>query len=396
MSSCLRRKTGEYSARAPSLIHMKLTSLASTVLLLFGLAGLGLAAPLPLKAGKVIEGTFTLKDGKIIEGKVVREQGDAYVIEYQVNKDKKGITDIKIVPKKDVLKITTVKPDEQAFEVLAKLLPTPDLLTAEDYKQRSLAVQAFITKFPQSAKLKDAQAILKTLAEESAAVAAGGRKLQGLMILAADYRANAFDLDARVLEAKIRDAAAKSQGLALLRTFVDFDKDYQSAACYREVLPLVIKSLQAFRTQVAADLTSFDARMEKQAAEIEKMPPRDAENSKRELAARALALEAHYAKEKAAGQVWVTHDPTHKQSLEDNSTLAESELQRLSGTLRQPAPTPDGGKVFRNTWKTIHSDADAEAVEKALAEAETASLPERYLKRLQAEAKAAGAKPADK
>ena len=95
-------------------------------------------------------------------------------------------------------------------------------------------------------------------------------------------------------------------------------------------------------------------------------------------------------------QVWVTPNAAHKQSLEDNTSFADSELQRLKEVLKEQGPAKDGGKVFRNAWKIIHSDADAETVEKALAEAEAASLPERYLKMLQAEAKAAGAKPSGK
>ncbi|MEI6653158.1 MAG: PTPDL family protein [Verrucomicrobiota bacterium] len=363
---------------------MKISSFTSTLFWVYGFAGLGLAD------------TFTLKDGKVLDGKIIREQGGAYVIEYQVNRVNKGIKDIKIVPKTDVVKIITDKPDEQAFAAIAKLLPTPDLLTEDDYQQRCQAVKSFITKFPQSDRLKDAQGILKKLTDESAVVAAGGRKLQGMMILAADYRANAFDLDARVFEAKIRDAANKAQSLVLLRNFVEFDKDYQSSTSYREVLPLVIKSLQAFRAQLTNELATFDERMDKQAAEAEALSQRDGGSSKRALAEQAVEIEALYQKEKKAELPWVTPHLSHRQSLEDDNSFAEAELQRLTQLRGQPAPTPDGGKIFRTTWKSIHNDAAAETVEKAISEAESAGLPERYLKLLQAEVKAPVVKPAGK
>jgi hypothetical protein len=360
---------------------MKINSLTSSLLLVFGFVVPGVAD------------TFTLKDGKTLEGKILRTEGDVYVIEYQYNR---SIKDIKKVPKSDVVKITSAKLDDKPFEAIAKLTPTPDMLTADDYKQRLLAVKAFITQFPKSPKLAEAEAIHKKLTEECAVITAGGKKLQGMMISGADYRANAMTLDARVLETKIRDAADKAQWLVVLRTFVDLDKDFQSVASYREVLPVVIKSLQAFRAQVAASLDGFDARAEKQLADIESLPPRDKQNSERALTEQAAELEARYKKEKTALQVWVTPHPAHKQSLEDNSSLAESELQRLTQALAAPAPAADGGKVYRDTWKILHSEATPEEIEKALAAAEAASLPERYLKVLQAEAKAAPVKPAAK
>jgi hypothetical protein len=358
---------------------MKIPSIASSLGLLLGFSGLAVAD------------TFTLKDGTVLEGKIIPPlQADVYVIEYQVTR---SIKDKKTVPKKDVVKIVTEKPDEKAFEAIAKLKDTPDLLTAEDYKQRMQVVKTFITKFPKSTKLKEAEDILKKLTAESADVEAGGRKVQGMMIKAAEYRANCFDLDARVLDSKIRNAAKNSQWLTALRAFAELDKDFQTAVCYREVLPTVVKALQAFRTQVSASLSTYDARMEKQAADLEKMAQGDRENTKSALAEEAAELEKRYQLEKSSQQAWVTPHANHKQSLEDDSSLAESELQRLAAG--PPPAAADGGKVFRNAWKVLHSDADAEAMEKALSEAQAAALPERYLKILQDEAKASGVKPAE-
>jgi hypothetical protein len=371
---------------------MKFPFIASLLVFLstFPFAGQASAAPLTLKDGTVLKGDFVLKDGTVLKGEVIRMQGDAYVIEYQW---KPNIKDIKIVPKQDVVKIVSEKLDEKAFLEIAKLTPTPDLLTVDDYKQRLLAVKTFLTRFPKSAKLKEVNAISQTLTEECAEVAAGGRKIQGSMIKGADYRANAFDLDARVLEAKIRSAAKNSQWLMALRAFADLDKEYQSAACYREVLPVVLKVLQEIRAQVAASLASYDARMEKQTSDLEKMSQTEREDTRRALDEQAAKLEKSYQLEKKSQQVWVTPHANHKQSLEDNNSLAESELQRLS-TAVEPA-TVDGGKIFRDAWKVVHSDADAEAMDKALADAEAAALPARYLKLLQDAAAASGAKPSE-
>ena len=379
MLSCHRLQSSEYFVGANRLSFMKFPSVISYLIPLLG--GTSLMA---------VADTFTLKNGTVLEGKIVPPlRADVYTIEYQL---RPGIKDIKTVPKADVVKIVTEKLDEKAFEPIAKLVPTPDFLTAEEYKQRLAAVKAYIAKYPKSSKLKEANDILKTLSDESAEVEAGGRKFQGIMIKAAEYRANAFDLDARALETKIRNAAKNGQLIVALRAFAELDKEFQTATCYREVLPAVVKVLQTLRAQLKNSVDTFDARMEKQTAELEAMSPANREDTKRAIEQEVKALEQLYQQEKSAQQTWVTPNAKHKASMDEDLGLADSELQRLT-TL--PPATTDGGKVFRSTWKTIHSDADAETMEKALAAAEAAPLPERYLKMLQDAYKASGVKPTE-
>ena len=366
---------------------MKIPSLASAFILFLGFASAALAQTPAI--GLKQKGEFTLKDGTVLVGEVIRMQGQAYVIEYQRSA---AVKDLKIVPIGDVVKIITEKPDEKAFVEIAKLLPTPDLLTVDDYKARIATVKAFITKYPKSAKLPDAELVLKTLTAENAEVAAGGRKLRGIMIKAADYRANAFEFDARVLEAKIRAAAKNAQWLTALRAFADMDKDYQSTACYSDVKPVVVNALQEVRKQVSASLATYEARMAKRDADLQGKGQAEREATQRALDAEAARLEKIYQSEKDSQQAWVTWNPDHTASMEDDKSMAESELQRLAA----PQPVvPDGGRIFRNAWKVVHSQANAEAMEKAVADAEAAGLPERYVKMLQDAVTASGVKPGE-
>ncbi|MEI7956152.1 MAG: PTPDL family protein [Verrucomicrobiota bacterium] len=371
---------------------MKFASTALSLAIFGGLSAANLvsAAPVVLKDGTVLKGEFTLKDKTVLIGEVIRIDGDSYVIEYH---RKPGIGEQRIVPKADIVKMVTDKPDAKAYEAIAKLTPTPDFLTADDYQQRIQAVKAFLLKFPKGSKVKEATEILKTLSDESAEVAAGGRKVDGLIIKAAEYRANAFDMDARILEGKIRKAAKNGQWLTALRAFAELDKEYQSAACYREVLPVVVNALQSLRGQVDASLKTFDARMDKRKAEIDALPPGERQNTQKAIDEDTAKLEKLYQREKAASQLWVTPNADFKQSLDDNLSLATSELQRLSTP--PPAAAADGGKIFRHAWKVLHSEADAEEMTKELAVVEAAALPARYLKSLQDAAKASGLMPGE-
>jgi hypothetical protein len=340
-------------------------------------------------ASQAAADTITLKDGKVLEGKILNDKGDSYEIEYNVNKSG-SIKDKKRVLKTDVANVSRVRPEDKDFEAIAKLVPTPDLLTVADYQQRIQAVNGFLAKYPKVSKAKEADAILKTLTKEMAEVEAGGRKLNNLMVPAAQYRADAYDMDAKVLEAKILTAVKDGKQLAALRAFAELDRDFQGSASYRAVVPAVLKTLQAFRTQVNASLASYDSRMEKREADLAAMGAEDRANTTRALSEEATQLEARYQAEKAAQQAWVTPHRDHKQSLEDCASLAESEIQRLVAPA-ESSTTGDPGKAYRTAWKIFQGEADAEAAEKALADAEATGLPEKYMRMLEDAAKASGA-----
>ncbi|MCF7674206.1 MAG: hypothetical protein K9N23_06210 [Akkermansiaceae bacterium] len=345
-----------------------------------------LLAMLPVSAD-----TITLKDGTVLEGKILRTEGDVFVIEY--NRTKSGsIKDIKRVPRLQVNKIIEVREDEIAFAKLEKLVPTPDLLTAEDYAERVQAVQAFLAKFPTGTRTKAANALIQTLTDEAQKVEAGGRKIDGLMIPAADYRANAYDMDARVLETKIRQEATARHSIIALRTFAKLDENFAPSKSYREVLPVVVKLLQSLRVQVAASISTYEARMEKQASELESMSGTEQATVKRAIEQRAAALESRYQAEKSAGQAWVTPSSEHLGSLEDCLTQIDSELSRLTDGQTGAKPEVDPGQAYREAWKTIRSQADLEEVEKSMADAQAAGLSETYIEMLTEAAKAEGIK----
>src|SRR5690606_27091287 len=148
-------------------------------------------------AGPAIADTFVLKDGTRLEGKILSETQDTYLLEIQVTK---SIKDEKTVPKADVKEIVREKVDETAFEKLKGLVPTPDLLTSDDYDARILQITTFLQAHQKSAKVCDANATLAILKTEGVAVQSGGLKLGGKIIPAEEYKANAYEIDAKVQE----------------------------------------------------------------------------------------------------------------------------------------------------------------------------------------------------
>lgn len=326
--------------------------------------------------------TFTLKDGSTFEGKIISEAGDSYVIDVQVTK---SIRDEKTVPKSEVVKISREQLDLKAFEALGKLVPTPDLMTAEEYQIKIVAAEKFLKTYPTSPKAAETSAALVTLKSELALVSEGSVKLDGKMISPADYKPNAYDLDARTSEARIRRLIDAEQYIPALRLFTAFDTDYRTSLAYADLAPLIKKVIQNQQTEVKQMLSTLPARLKQRDAGLKQMAGEDRAITDLAIKEENAAIEARYKAEKEAKEKWVSISPYHKASLDDTDKLCTAELTRLAAVKTLLAV--DGGQAYREVYKAVNSDAKAAEVSAAMTAAKTALVPVRYLAPLEAQAK---------
>jgi hypothetical protein len=342
------------------------------------------AAALFFLAGSLscLADTFTLKDGSTIEGKIIHEDATSYVLEVQVTK---SIKDERTVAKADVAKIAREELDLTAFAEVQKLVPTPDFLTADEYVQRVSTVNGFLKTYPDSAKTKEAKVILETLKSEVAKIEAGGIKTNGELISPAAYKANAYELDARVQEARIRNLIAARQPLAALRVFSEFDQDYRTTLSYGALAPLIKQLVQVQVEEARQQLLTLDSRLKERQIGLDRMTNEDRPVTERAIQEQDEAIEARHKAEKDAKISWVTTSPFHKPSLEETVRFGEAELARLASITTVLGV--DGGRSYREAWSAIHSGADAAAVATAIAAARSASVPPRYLEVLEKAAK---------
>lgn len=325
---------------------------------------------------------FTLKDGSTVEGKILHEDATSYVLEIQVTK---SIKDERTVAKAEIAKIVREQLDMTAFAALQKLVPTPDFLTADEYLQKISAVNQFLKTYPASSKTREAKVILETLKSEAAEVNAGGVKTNGEMITPAAYKANAYELDARVQEARIRNLVAERQTLAALRVFSEFDNDFRTTLSYGTLAPLMKQLAQAEVEEARQQLLTLDSRLKERQVGLDRMTHEDRPVTERAIKEQDEAIEARFNAEKDAKISWVTTSPFHKPSLEETVRFGDAELARLASVTTVLGV--DGGRVYREAWSAIHSGADASSVSTAIAAARTASIPPRYLEVLDTAAK---------
>lgn len=325
--------------------------------------------------------TFKLKDGSTLEGTIVSQEGDSYVLDVQITK---SIKDTRTVAKADVLKIERAEPDAKAFEAIQKFVPVPDLMSADDCAGRIIAVEKFLKAYPAGSKSKQAKEMLETLKAESALLAAGGIRFNGEMLKAADYQANAYEIDARIQEAKIRSLMDEGRQLAALRAFSEFDQKFRSTAAYASLLPQVKPVIQAQVGEARQALATLDERFKQRQAGLLQMSAKDRPVTEAAIAEEAAALEAAFAAEKAAKITWPTTSPFHKASLEETVRHGQAELTRLSS---QPLPAGmDGGRAYREAYQAVHQGT-LPAATAALAAAKAALVSPVYLAPLEELAK---------
>ena len=326
--------------------------------------------------------TFTLKDGTVLEASVLNEDAESYTLEVQVTK---SIKDERKVAKADVAKVAREQLDLTAFVPIGKLVPVPDFLSEDDYKQRIAAVEKFLAQNKGSSKTKQAKEILETLKAESAQVAAGAIKLNGKMISAADYQANACDLDARMHEAKIRTLVAENQILLALRAFSEFDRDYRTTLSYGSLAPVMSQVMRRYVEELKASLAGTDARIRERQVGLERMAPEDRRVTEGAIQEEDAAIEARYQSEKTGVKTWLTANPYHKASITDNIAFGEAEIKRLAAV--PTALGVDGGKAYREAYAAVNGAAPKATATVAITAAKTAKVAPRYLEPLEAKAK---------
>ncbi len=337
------------------------------------LALASLVIPLPALAD-----TFTLKDGSTLEAAILSETADSYILEVQITK---SIKDERKIAKTDVVKISRVQPDSKAWEAIAKLIPTPDLLTDEEYGARIIAVEKFLKDHPTSDKVKEAKAMLATLKAESTAVASGGVKVKGAIVSPADYQLNAYDLDARVKEAKIRTLVNQGQQLPALREFSSFCTDFQNTTSFASLAPLIVQVIKSQVAEAEQLLLTLDARSKKRMAGLDQMAAEDRKISENAIKEEDAAIEARLKLEKTGAKNWVTPSAYNKASLEETVSFGKTELTRIAAV--KVALGQDAGKAWRDAFAVIRNGGSGPAIATAVSTARTAGVSPRYLAMLE-------------
>lgn len=329
--------------------------------------------------------TIFLKNGTRLEGSVLKEDGDVYVCSIFVTKN---IKDERRIPKAEVARIERNDPSLKAFEEVAALLPTPDLLGLAGYQERIETASNFLQKNPGTTKAKDANQILLALSDEMKAIEKGAIKLNGKLIKPDERSLDAYDIDAAVLAARMKQLAEAGDYTGALRAFYEINQQLPASKAFKDSLPYAKEVLTAYRTQVSQLSTSHAERQRTRAVNLERMAPEERTRVANAQAAETAAIAARNAEEQKARVIWPTLDPNNKQQLDQMVTHADQQLNLINELITKNAPA-EGGEAYRNALKEIQSTHEVEKLNAALESARNAGITGKYLTTLEEAAKAA-------
>lgn len=318
--------------------------------------------------------TIVLKTGVKYEGKVISEDATSYTIQIHVTKSIKDERRILKDNVKEIIKETGVSKD---YKNIGPLVPTPDRLTAENYELRIKKAKSFLAKHPKSTHNSELEAALDILEKEYAVVSKGGTKLNGQLITAADIKANAYDVHARIIAAEFRSLAKQGLHQPALRKWEELKNDYPHSTAYVESLPLVTRVLQTYLKQLDQQLETLDARTTKRDSVIKSLSDNDRSRAEQTIAQKKARYETLIQKEeKEIKTRWLTIDPYHERALEFNQRNTKSELQsvtRLDKTTIKLA-----GPTYRGAWTAL-AHGKLEEASKLVSQLKSFRLPEKYI-----------------
>src|SRR5687768_6064814 len=271
--------------------------------------------------------TVTLKSGEKIDGRILSETSAELKIEVKSG----GIVDERTVAKSDVAKVEKASADGVAWQPLKTLQPGANSLPAAQYDRVIGPLRSFVTQFPQSPHVADAQKALTAFEEEKKRVDAGELKLNGKWISKDEVQKERYQINALVALNYLREQQARGDIIGALNTFDVIERDYPGSRAYPDAVEAVLRILPAVKAQAAARMAALPAEKETQ----EKAIAAALEPSKSEMKAageRERAMnEQLVAAAKTQGANWPPFLPKSEEAMRLIADRATNELSRLAG-----------------------------------------------------------------
>lgn len=323
--------------------------------------------------GNLIADTIVLKTGVKYDGKVIATDKDTYLVEIHHSK---SIKDERRIPKDQVREIIKTAKDTEEFAKLEELVPTPDQLTSAAYERRIKTAKDFLTKYPKSVHAKKVKTILDLLENEHQVISKGGIKLGGQLISPSDLEANAYDIDARILFNKIKNAAANGRYQLALRRWDNLQNNYSHSASYKDSMALASRILHAHNSELKNYLDTLESRLAKRKSALESLNEGDRARTITVLSENETHYNALIEREQQELRTkWLTIDPYSKKALEYNLRNTESALKSLSSY--DPSKFKSAGPIYRDAWAALAKGNLTEAGN-LIKDLKSLRLPDRY------------------
>lgn len=292
---------------------------------------------------------ITLKDGKVIEGEVISETDTEYVISVAYSK---SIRTRKTFKKSEIADIQKEAPDLKPYEALKDVLPTPDRLSVVGYEQLiESRVKPFLNSFPNSKYTLEVKKTLATLESELARAKAGDVKLNGEWIDAAEWNANALELDAQVLVKRMKALAARKSYRSALLIYDKINTDFHSADAANDASQVALQFLPKYSAQIKKLEAEAPAKLEKRDKALKSMAARDSSRMKKAYDEIEAKHQAALAKAKESRSKWLPVSEFDSRTLQTLARNIDTEITNIQRGGTRTSNQTSTSAVYRNAWE---------------------------------------------
>jgi hypothetical protein len=179
-----------------------------------------------------------LKNGSKVEGSIIEQTAQGVRMKYRLTPK---IMDDKVFSMAEIAQVIKQRPEEVEVVDLRKILPTEDLLKADQYEQIIQdRLRPFVNKYASTPEAKEVEGIIEKLQEEKTLVTNGQVKLEGRWLSLKESKGESFNIEAFRILSEMREKAATRDYVEALRAFDKFFSarpGYVGSSYYIEAIP---------------------------------------------------------------------------------------------------------------------------------------------------------------
>lgn len=273
---------------------------------------------------------LVLKNGEKKEGTILEERPDAVKMNYIVVGK---IMEVKEFPRSDIAQVIKQKPEEVEIVQMRKTVPTPDLLTADQYEQIIQdRLRPFVNKYPGTPQAKEIEEMIAELQKEKERVIAGEVKLENQWLNAETAKADQYNIEAYRIRRSMQEKANAGDYVGALREFDRLgnpDGGYPGSMQYVKAVPEAIEILKKYEALISRMVSEQPVLQKQRDESLKKMVEPDLGRANAAIEKTKSEWAATYDAEKKAKVRWQTLYKYDLKSLQDALKVAGGERGRL-------------------------------------------------------------------
>jgi hypothetical protein len=306
-------------------------------------------------AGFLHADIVTLKDGKKLEGNILSETPTAIRMRYKLTPK---IWDEKDILRTEIAEVIKQKPEEVEVIELRKLLPTPDLMTAEKYEALIQdRLRPFVNRYPGTKEAAEVEKMIATAQEEKEKVVSGGMKVEGKWLTPDEAKADSYNIKAYGVYAEILEKVEAKDYGAALRAFdkmANYQNGYVASIYYPKAVEAVLEVLVKYEAQIEQMIKDQPALQRMRDEGIKKLVEPDLSRMKDAIQRENEQWKDGYDAERKSNTRWFT---PYKYDLPSLKTLAKTIVDEK--TRLKAVDTVVIGKINQAIADIMRSEASA-------------------------------------